>query len=46
MGEDPNTPANIIVSTILEAEKITPLLQEFRSKGRGVNVSLSSHESI
>lgn len=41
MGEDPNTPADIIVSTILEAEKITPLLQEFQSKGRRVNILYS-----
>ncbi|KAF3764341.1 hypothetical protein M406DRAFT_71110 [Cryphonectria parasitica EP155] len=41
VGEDPNSPANIIVSTILEAEKITPLLQEFQSKGRKVNVLYS-----
>lgn len=41
VGEDPKTPANIIVSTILEAENITPLLQEFQSKGRSVNVSQS-----
>lgn len=41
VGEDPSTPANIIVSTIIEAEKIAPLLQEFQSKGRKVNVSVS-----
>lgn len=38
VGEDPSTPANIIVSTILEAEKITPLLRDFQDKGRKVNV--------
>lgn len=41
VGEDPNTAADIIVSTILEAEKITPLLQEFQSKGRQVNILYS-----
>lgn len=38
VGEGPATPANIIVSTVLEAEKVTPLLQEFQTKGRKVNV--------
>lgn len=38
VGEDPDTPANIIVSTILEAENITPLLQIFQQQGRAVNV--------
>lgn len=38
VGEDPATPANIIVSTLKEAEKTMPLLQEFQSKGRKVNV--------
>ncbi|ROV93408.1 hypothetical protein VMCG_08370 [Cytospora schulzeri] len=41
VGEDPATPANIIVSTLIEAEKTTPLLQEFQSKGRKVNVLYS-----
>lgn len=41
VGEDPQTPADIIVSTIIEAEKITPLLQEFQSKGRQVNILYS-----
>ncbi|CAN8101457.1 unnamed protein product [Discula destructiva] len=38
VGEDPRTPANIIVSTILEAENITPLLQTYQKQGRTVNV--------
>jgi hypothetical protein len=33
-------PASIIVSTILEAENITPLLLELKQAGRDVNVSL------
>lgn len=38
VGQDPATPANIIVSTLLEAENLTPLLQSFQSSGRAVNV--------
>ncbi|KUI58692.1 hypothetical protein VP1G_05988 [Cytospora mali] len=38
VGEDLTTPANIIVSTLKEAEKTAPLLKEFQSKGRKVNV--------
>lgn len=32
-------PANLIVSTLSEAEFILPLLEEYKSKGRQVNVS-------
>ncbi|KAK3955992.1 putative serine dehydratase domain-containing protein [Pseudoneurospora amorphoporcata] len=35
------TPVLLIVSTILEAENITPLLKEYQSKGRAVNVLFS-----
>lgn len=38
VGEHSKAPANIIVSTILEAEKIAPVLKDFQSKGRNVNV--------
>jgi hypothetical protein len=34
-------PANIVVSTIMEAENIVPLLLEYKSGGRDVNVSYS-----
>ncbi|KAG8159709.1 hypothetical protein KVR01_010346 [Diaporthe batatas] len=38
VGEHSKAPANIIVSTILEAEKIAPVLKDFQNKGRDVNV--------
>ncbi|KAK3396343.1 putative serine dehydratase domain-containing protein [Sordaria brevicollis] len=41
VGDDPSTPALLIVSTILEAENITPLLQEYRAQSRQVNVLFS-----
>ncbi|KAI3396713.1 hypothetical protein diail_11740 [Diaporthe ilicicola] len=37
VGENSETPANIIVSTVLEAEEIAPVLKDFQSKGRKVN---------
>jgi hypothetical protein len=39
VGEDVSRPANLIVSTLSEAEFILPLLEEYKSKGRQVNVS-------
>ena len=38
VGDGPR-PANVIVSTIKEAENITPLLLEFKKANRVVNVS-------
>lgn len=38
VGDDTSTPANIVVSTILEAENATPFLKEYQQKGRKVNV--------
>ncbi|KAG6368432.1 hypothetical protein INS49_002639 [Diaporthe citri] len=38
VGENSNTPANIIVSTVLEAENIASVLKDFQNKGRKVNV--------
>ncbi|KAL7797411.1 putative serine dehydratase domain-containing protein [Trichoderma ceciliae] len=37
VGEDLSRPANLIVSTLSEAEFILPLLEEYKSKGRQVN---------
>ncbi|KAM0254490.1 hypothetical protein ACHAQJ_006708 [Trichoderma viride] len=34
VGEDVSRPANLIVSTLTEAEFILPLLEEYKSKGR------------
>lgn len=31
-------PANIIVSTIIEAENVAPLLLEYKAAGRAINV--------
>ncbi|KAK4177726.1 putative serine dehydratase domain-containing protein [Triangularia setosa] len=41
VGDDKSTPVNIVVSTIIEAENILPLLKEYQSKGRKVNVLFS-----
>jgi D-serine ammonia-lyase len=38
VGDARTDPARIIVSTIVEAENIVPLLKEYQSKGREVNV--------
>ncbi|KAI5865907.1 putative serine dehydratase domain-containing protein [Durotheca rogersii] len=35
------SPVNLIVSTIVEAEKVVPLLKEYQEKGRQVNVLYS-----
>ncbi|KAL7923297.1 putative serine dehydratase domain-containing protein [Trichoderma austrokoningii] len=37
VGEDLTRPANLIVSTVVEAEFIAPLLEEYKAKGRQVN---------
>ncbi len=39
MGDADTTPVNIVVSTVVEAENVTPLLKEYQAKGRQVNVS-------
>lgn len=39
VGDAATTPVNIIVSTVVEAEKIVPLLKEYQTKGREANVS-------
>ncbi|KAI8624077.1 putative serine dehydratase domain-containing protein [Xylariaceae sp. FL1651] len=41
VGNEASTPVNIIVSTITEAENVLPLLKEYQSKGRQVNVLYS-----
>ncbi|KAH7155801.1 putative serine dehydratase domain-containing protein [Dactylonectria estremocensis] len=41
VGDSSSSPANIVVSTILEAEKVVPLLQEYQQRGREVNVLFS-----
>ncbi|TFB06945.1 hypothetical protein CCMA1212_000273 [Trichoderma ghanense] len=38
VGEDVGRPANLIVSTLSEAEFVLPLLEEYKGKGRQVNV--------
>ncbi|EMR64579.1 putative alanine racemase domain protein [Eutypa lata UCREL1] len=38
VGNKGTSPVNIIVSTVLEAENIVPLLKEYRDAGRKVNV--------
>ena len=39
VGDNDTSPVNIVVSTVVEAENIVPLLEEYQSKGRKVNVS-------
>ncbi|KAL2127785.1 hypothetical protein VTI74DRAFT_10170 [Chaetomium olivicolor] len=41
VGDDSTRPVSLIVSTIIEAENILPLLQEYQSRGRSVNVLFS-----
>ncbi|KAK4241555.1 putative serine dehydratase domain-containing protein [Achaetomium macrosporum] len=41
VGDTLTTPVSIIVSTVLEAENILPLLKEYQSRGRPVNVLFS-----
>ncbi|KAI0123465.1 hypothetical protein BJ170DRAFT_586772 [Xylariales sp. AK1849] len=38
LGEDVDRPAQIIVSTLEEAEFLLPLFQDYRSRGRDVNI--------
>ncbi|GAP84269.2 putative alanine racemase domain protein [Rosellinia necatrix] len=38
---DDATPANIIVSTLMEAESVVPLLKEYQARGRQVNLLYS-----
>ncbi|TGO30556.1 hypothetical protein BPAE_0004g00110 [Botrytis paeoniae] len=40
IGDGPG-PANIVVSTVVEAENIVPLLLEYKSEGRAVNILYS-----
>lgn len=40
MGDGDSTPVNIVVSTLMEAESVLPLLQEYQQRGRRVNVRL------
>lgn len=44
MGEDLARPANLIVSTVVEAEFVMPLLDEYKRKGRAVNVCVTMME--
>ncbi|KAI1104603.1 putative serine dehydratase domain-containing protein [Jackrogersella minutella] len=41
VGDKSSSPVNLIVSTIIEAEKLVPLLKEYQEKGRKVNVLYS-----
>ncbi|KAI1475611.1 putative serine dehydratase domain-containing protein [Daldinia eschscholtzii] len=41
VGDKSSSPVNLIVSTIIEAEKLVPLLKEYRDKGRKINVLYS-----
>ncbi|KAI1801204.1 putative serine dehydratase domain-containing protein [Daldinia bambusicola] len=41
VGDKSSSPVNLIVSTVIEAEKLVPLLKEYRDKGRKINVLYS-----
>ncbi|KAH6900617.1 putative serine dehydratase domain-containing protein [Thelonectria olida] len=41
VGDAGTSPVNIVVSTILEAENVLPLLKEYQEKGRQVNLLYS-----
>ncbi|KAK0624632.1 putative serine dehydratase domain-containing protein [Bombardia bombarda] len=41
VGNEQATPVRLIVSTIVEAENILPLLKEYQSKGRHINLLFS-----
>ncbi|KAI1761774.1 putative serine dehydratase domain-containing protein [Hypoxylon sp. FL1150] len=41
VGDKSSSPVNLIVSTVTEGEKLVPLLKEYQSKGRQVNVLYS-----
>lgn len=40
VGDNDSTPVNIVVSTLMEAESVLPLLREYQQRGRQVNVRL------
>ncbi|OTA82138.1 hypothetical protein M434DRAFT_84978 [Hypoxylon sp. CO27-5] len=41
VGDKDSSPVNLIVSTVIEAEKLVPLLKEYQGRGRKVNVLYS-----
>ncbi|KAK3393577.1 putative serine dehydratase domain-containing protein [Podospora didyma] len=41
VGDQRTTPVSLIVSTVVEAENILPLLKEYQAKGRDVNLLLA-----
>ncbi|RYC54115.1 hypothetical protein CHU98_g12094 [Xylaria longipes] len=41
VGNDDSTPVNIVVSTLMEAESVMPLLKEYQLRGRPVNMLYS-----
>ncbi|KAB5578407.1 putative serine dehydratase domain-containing protein [Coniochaeta sp. 2T2.1] len=41
VGDNDNTPVNIVVSTVAEATKLVPLMEEYQSKGRPANILYS-----
>ncbi|KAI0468495.1 putative serine dehydratase domain-containing protein [Xylaria cf. heliscus] len=41
VGNDDSTPVNLIVSTLIEAESLVPLLKEYQQRGRQVNILYS-----
>ncbi|KAI5920688.1 putative serine dehydratase domain-containing protein [Camillea tinctor] len=41
VGDNSSSPVNIVVSTLIEAESVLPLLKEYQEKGREVNVLYS-----
>ncbi|KAI8961952.1 putative serine dehydratase domain-containing protein [Daldinia sp. FL1419] len=41
VGDESSSPVNLIASTIIEVEKLVPLLREYRDKGRKINVLYS-----
>jgi hypothetical protein len=38
VGDKADSPVNLIVSTVVEAENVLPLLKEYQDAGRPVNV--------
>ncbi|KAI1821587.1 putative serine dehydratase domain-containing protein [Xylaria intraflava] len=41
VGDNDNTPVNIVVSTLTEGENVLPLLREYQERGRKVNMLYS-----
>ncbi|KAI1119262.1 putative serine dehydratase domain-containing protein [Nemania sp. NC0429] len=41
VGDNDSTPVNIVVSTLMEAESVLPLLKEYQGRGRQVNMLYS-----